>query len=217
MMNRNPEVGLFHQLASQSQVRNIVSNAQPHLKPTPFIVGKKTEPYSKLRTSKVMYLNEHLWDAAKTLSNTLQNATGFSLYKTPHDSENFQAMNYGMGGKISGHWDTIGHDSIHKSTEVPSLGGRRFVTMMTYLTGVEAGGRTVFPQLGISVKPESGSTLYWFSIGPQDNMDTRAIHLGCPVLFGNKWIVNKWVKWIAQQKKFSCSHHKTYFSVVNAT
>ena len=32
---------------------------------------------------------------------------------------------------------------------------------MLYLSTVEAGGRTIFPKLGLSVAPEEGSLLYW--------------------------------------------------------
>ncbi len=212
LLNKEPEVGLFHQLASKSQIEAVIQNATPYLKPTPYSLNQKTMPYSKLRTSKVMYQNEFLWQAAMQVSNNIQNATGFQLYKTPYDSENYQVMNYGLGGKISGHWD-ISSQSSENSADATIWGGRRLVTMMTYLTDVELGGRTVFPQLGLSVKPEAGSTLYWFSIGPHDNIDSRALHLGCPVLFGNKWIANKWVKWIAQQRKLPCSKESVHFSL----
>ena len=29
-------------------------------------------------------------------------------------------------------------------------------------------------------------------------MDSRMNHLGCPVLYGDKWIGNKWVRWQEQ-------------------
>ena len=32
---------------------------------------------------------------------------------------------------------------------------------MLYLSTVEAGGRTIFPKISLSVKPEAGSLLYW--------------------------------------------------------
>ena len=43
-------------------------------------------------------------------------------------------------------------------------GGPRFVTFMIYLSDVEAGGRTVFPTIGVSVPPEAGSALFWFNL-----------------------------------------------------
>ena len=44
-----------------------------------------------------------------------------------------------------------------------SLSGTRITTFMIYLSDVPLGGRTIFPQAGISVKPEAGSALYWYS------------------------------------------------------
>ena len=29
-------------------------------------------------------------------------------------------------------------------------------------------------------------------------------HLGCPVLYGDKWILNKWIRWKSQMMKFKC-------------
>ena len=43
-----------------------------------------------------------------------------------------------------------------------SLSGTRITTFMIYLSDVPLGGRTIFPQAGISVKPEAGSALYWY-------------------------------------------------------
>lgn len=35
---------------------------------------------------------------------------------------------------------------------------------MVYLSDVEAGGRTVFPTIGLSVEPSAGSALFWFNL-----------------------------------------------------
>ena len=138
-------------------------------------------------------------------------------------------MNYGIGGKISGHADSQGKNIViskpievtednmvteHRtSSEDTQFGGVRFVTFMIYLTSVEAGGHTIFPQAGISVKPVMGSALFWYNIGAQNNFDSRIFHLGCPVLYGNKWIANKWVKLLSQFKEFSCSIKNQYYSI----
>ena len=136
---------------------------------------------------------------------------------------------------------------------------------MLYLSTVEAGGRTIFPKISLSVKPEAGSLLYWHircishcwvgedwsdssnvlsvlslnhslltasglraisnmfesvhTITQPPNfhldtlslivwrrsdgsMDSRMHHLGCPVLYGDKWIGNKWIRWHEQVPPF---------------
>ena len=30
----------------------------------------------------------------------------------------------------------------------------------------------------------------------------RMLHLGCPVVYGNKWIANKWVRWKEQMNRY---------------
>ncbi len=35
---------------------------------------------------------------------------------------------------------------------------------MIYLTDVDAGGRTIFPQLGLSASPVEGDALFWFNL-----------------------------------------------------
>ena len=87
------------------------------------------------------------------------------------------------------------------------------MTFMVYLSNVPSGGRTVFPQLGISVKPVQGSALFWFNIGSNMHYDTRVTHLGCPVMYGNKWIANKWIKILAQFQHYPCNDKKKHYNV----
>ena len=51
---------------------------------------------------------------------------------------------------------------VLKSKKITTLkyGGTRFITFMVYLSNVLSGGRTVFPQLGISVQPVKGILLF---------------------------------------------------------
>ena len=44
---------------------------------------------------------------------------------------------------------------------------------MLYLSTVEAGGRTIFPKLGLSVAPEEGSLLYWHIRWPHMRLNVR--------------------------------------------
>jgi prolyl 4-hydroxylase len=55
----------------------------------------------------------------------------------------------------------------------------------------------------LSVEPEAGSLLYWHVRRPNSQADTRMTHMGCPVLYGNKWIVNKWIN--ANEQMNRCS------------
>ena len=91
-------------------------------------------------------------------------------------------------------------------------------TAMLYLTSVSAGGRTIFPRLGLSIQPKAGNLVFWstrlsrrgqgqggwvtfflhFFRRSDGTIDPRMDHQGCPVLYGNKWIANKWIRWTEQ-------------------
>ena len=84
-------------------------------------------------------------------------------------------------------------------------GGERLSTVMMYLSTPEEGGRTVFPQIGVSVRPQAGTAVMWMNIRSGGVFDTRVLHMGCPVLRGDKWIANKLVLWTNQMFNYPCS------------
>ena len=69
---------------------------------------------------------------------------------------------------------------------------------MMYLSNLELGGNTIFPNIGLSVKPTKGTALFWFNFNETMQDYNEIIHMGCPVIRGNKWIANKWIKFSAQ-------------------
>ena len=106
--NHNPEIGLFHEFMTAIETQNIQELARGKMKSTPCsYVGGSTN-YHKLRTSKVMYMNENLVPEAMVFSKRIELATRFKLNAEKYASENFQVMNYGLGGKINLHDDTAG-------------------------------------------------------------------------------------------------------------
>ena len=68
-------------------------------------------------------------------------------------------MNYGLGGTVQGHLDTVATDQhfyqdARKTHLLSQTGGERLMTGMVYLSDVELGGNTVFPQIGLAVRPQ---------------------------------------------------------------
>ena len=53
-------------------------------------------------------MSERKESIAKRLSDKVQLATRFNIYRNYFDSENYQVMNYGIGGAINGHLDSTG-------------------------------------------------------------------------------------------------------------
>ena len=55
-----------------------------------------------------MYMNELLVPEAMELSRKVSQITRYRLKEEIYASENFQIMNYGIGGRISTHLDSSG-------------------------------------------------------------------------------------------------------------
>ena len=84
---------------------------------TPYFIKGSNERFSKARTSKIKFLNEILVPEAMVISKRIELLTKFRLYHDMFSSENYQVMNYGIGGKISPHVDSQGQfPQIHTNT-----------------------------------------------------------------------------------------------------
>merc|ERR1739848_50483 len=60
-------------------------------------------------------------------------------------------------------------------------------------------GEIIDPVSGASgLEKLTSSLMYWHLRRTDGSTDSRMNHLGCPVLFGDKWIGNKWVRWQEQ-------------------
>ncbi|KAH8020981.1 hypothetical protein HPB51_011348 [Rhipicephalus microplus] len=147
-----------------------------------------------------------LWDSdsdrLQRLSRRISITTGLSL----ESAEAYQVANYGLGGHYTPHMDAHNFEKVADHVDIAD--GNRLATMLVYLSNVAAGGATAFVNLGIAVKPRVGDALFWYDVEPYDGSefpeqmsfwhqkrraDTLTTHVGCPVLWGSKWIVTKWI------------------------
>lgn len=102
--------------------------------------------------------------------------------------ESFQVLKYETGQRYTVHHD-YGIEDKHLAC------GPRILTFFLYLSDVEEGGETSFPQMGIAVKPKKGSAVLWPSVldaSPEDQ-DPRTVHEAKPVIKGLKVAANSWI------------------------
>ena len=118
-LHQNPEIALVHNLISENESLRMRELARGKMKSTPYTIGGEETTFSKGRTSKVMYMNEKRVPIAMAISKKIELATRFKLSHEQFASENFQVMNYGIGGKISGHTDSAGEANTKTVSDTP--------------------------------------------------------------------------------------------------
>ncbi|KAL1444912.1 hypothetical protein MTO96_045321 [Rhipicephalus appendiculatus] len=155
------------------------------------------------RINKVSWLWDIQHPFLSSLGSRISLASGLSL----ESSEAYQVANYGLGGHYTAHNDA--RDFEQAADVWYTRNGNRVATMLLYLTDVSRGGATAFVHLQLAVKPRRGSALFWYDLAPYSGNDgpvhfsfwhqKRAVeqltaHVGCPVLWGTKWIATKWIR-----------------------
>ena len=73
-------------------------------------------------------------------------------------------------------------------------GGQRIATLIIYLSDVESGGATIFPELDFEVFPRKGGAVYFSYCDRHTRLDRMTLHGGAPVERGEKWIATVWYR-----------------------
>ena len=89
-LNHEPEVNLLYDFISENEIHKLKVAVKDKLVTTPYLVDGKEKTFSKLRISKIKYINEISDDNARKISQKIEMATQFVLFKTLFDSENYQ-------------------------------------------------------------------------------------------------------------------------------
>ena len=107
--------------------------------------------------------------------------------------EPLQILHYQPGGEYKPHFDYF-DPALPGNEAVLKHGGQRIATLVMYLNDVEAGGSTVFPEVGLDVLPRRGHAVYFAYTTDEGQLDKRSLHGGSPVSAGEKWIATKWFR-----------------------
>jgi prolyl 4-hydroxylase len=108
-------------------------------------------------------------------------------------AETMQGQRYFVGQEFKAHHDFFHPDQDYWERE-RLAGGQRTWTAMIFLDQPEAGGNTVFPELGFGVRPQAGRMLIWNNATPDGALNHKTLHAGTQVEAGVKHIVTKWYR-----------------------
>ncbi|XP_076994504.1 prolyl 4-hydroxylase subunit alpha-2 isoform X3 [Tamandua tetradactyla] len=202
-----PHIVRYYDVMSDEEIERIKEIAKPKLARAT-VRDPKTGvlTVASYRVSKSSWLEENDDPVVAQVNRRMQHITGLTV-KT---AELLQVANYGMGGQYEPHFDfsrrpfdsglkTEGNrlatflNYSHEQDAFKRLGtGNRVATFLNYMSDVEAGGATVFPDLGAAIWPKKGTAVFWYNLLRNGEGDYRTRHAACPVLVGCKWVSNKW-------------------------
>ncbi|KAK8681531.1 hypothetical protein V6N13_053933 [Hibiscus sabdariffa] len=196
-----PRAFLYHNFLSKEECEYLIKIAKPFMKKSS-VVDTKT---GKRKDSRFVLSAgyEIKWTVLVFHCIFL---SFFMTSKSIEHGEGLQVLHYEVGQKYDPHFDYfLDSFNIRKA-------GQRMATMLMYLTDVEEGGETVFPNAkgnvsdvpwwdelsecgkrGLAVKPKMGNALLFWSMRPNATVDPSSLHGGCPVIKGDKWSSTKWM------------------------
>ena len=155
---------------------------------------------SKVRTSSGTFLSKGQDEIISRIEKRVAQVTMIPL----DNQEGLQILNYQNGQEYQPHYDFF-HDAVNADA---AHGGQRVVTVLMYLSTVEEGGETVFPQAdkkvsgegwsdcaknGFGVKAFNGDAVMFYSLKPDGSTDPSSMHGSCPTTKGSKWSATKWI------------------------
>ncbi|XP_066501566.1 prolyl 4-hydroxylase subunit alpha-2-like isoform X1 [Hoplias malabaricus] len=195
----NPHIVRYLEALSDEEITKIKELAKPRLARAT-VRDPKTGVLTTAhyRVSKSAWLEEDEDPVIARVNQRMEDVTGLSV----NTAELLQVANYGVGGQYEPHFDFSRKD---EPDAFKSLGtGNRVATFLNYMSDVEAGGATVFPDFGAAIWPRKGTSVFWYNLFRSGEGDYRTRHAACPVLVGSKWVSNKWFHERGQEFRRPC-------------
>ncbi|XP_068600234.1 prolyl 4-hydroxylase subunit alpha-2-like isoform X2 [Brachionichthys hirsutus] len=150
------------------------------------------------RVSKSAWLEEEDDPVIARVNQRIADISGLTV----DTAELLQVANYGVGGQYEPHYDFSRKDEPDAFKRLGT--GNRVATFLNYMSDVEAGGATVFPDFGAAIWPRKGTAVFWYNLFKSGEGDYRTRHAACPVLIGSKWVSNKWIHERGQEFRRPC-------------
>ncbi|XP_064838335.1 prolyl 4-hydroxylase subunit alpha-2 isoform X1 [Oncorhynchus masou masou] len=195
----SPHIVRYLNALSDQEIEKIKELAKPRLARATVrdpITGILTT--ANYRVSKSAWLEGEEDPVIERVNQRIEDITGL----TTQTAELLQIANYGVGGQYEPHFD---FSRKEEPDAFKTLGtGNRVATFLNYMSDVEAGGATVFPDFGAAIYPKKGTAVFWYNLFRSGEGDYRTRHAACPVLVGSKWVSNKWIHERGQEFRRPC-------------
>ena len=184
----SPRVLVFGGLLSDAECDEMIDQSRRRLARSETVqTDTGSSEINAARTSEGMFFERGEFEVCARIE-----ARMAALLRWPiENGEGLQILRYRPGAEYKPHYDYF--DPAQPGT--PALlarGGQRVASLICYLNTPEAGGATVFPDIGLEVAPVQGNGVFFSYDRPHPS--TRTLHGGAPVDAGEKWVATKWLR-----------------------
>lgn len=201
-----PRIVVFPGFIDKARCDHVIDLANQRLFPSglAYRAGEHVTSEQEVRTSKGTFLAAEE-DHAGILA-WIEERIAAATMLPAQNGEAFNVLRYENMQHYDSHYDTFDPKDFGPQ---PS---QRIATVLLYLSEVEEGGETVFKREGkgngervitdwrscddgsFMYKPRQGDAVLFWAVDPSGKIDPHALHGGCPVRKGVKWVATKWIR-----------------------
>ncbi|XP_065867596.1 prolyl 4-hydroxylase 1 isoform X1 [Euphorbia lathyris] len=196
----SPRIIVLHNFLSVEECDYLRALASPRLQVSTVVDSKTGKGIkSNVRTSSGMFLNPD--EREYPMVQAIEKRISVYSHVPVENGERLQILRYEKDQFYRPH-----HDYFSDTFNI-KRGGQRVATMLMYLSDNVEGGETFFPGAGsgectcggkmvqgLSIKPNKGDAVLFWSMGLDGQSDPKSLHGGCEVLSGEKWSATKWMR-----------------------
>jgi prolyl 4-hydroxylase len=181
------EMYILDDFLTADECERLIEVMKPNVRPSTITNDKEPDKY--FRTSKTCDLGRTNDPQAAEIDARICCILGLN----PSYSEEMQGQLYDIGEEFKPHTDWFTPDT-EEYDRFAGKQGQRTWTFMIYLNDVESGGETSFDNIGMMIRPKTGTAVFWNNLYADGQPNPDAIHHALPVQAGYKAVVTKWFR-----------------------
>ncbi|MGH8443619.1 MAG: 2OG-Fe(II) oxygenase, partial [Solimonas sp.] len=190
MRAERPAIAVLDGVLDDEECAAVIALARPRLTPSTVVDPDSGDDVAaEHRNSEGMFFRLAETPLIERLDRRISALMGLPMAH----GEGLQVLRYGPGAQSTPHFDFLLPSNEANRASI-ARSGQRVATLVVYLNEVEAGGETVFPELGWAVAPRRGHAVYFEYCNSAQQLDPKSLHAGAPVTRGEKWALTKWMR-----------------------
>jgi prolyl 4-hydroxylase len=189
ILSKNPKIILIENFITKEEADHLIEIADKIKQPS--TIDSKDNPYTlvnNIRSSESAHLGKSRDNIVKNIEEKACEYVGLNT----HHLEPMQVVVYEKGQKFNPHYDFFSSDSQDILTK-----GNRNKTILVYLNDIQEdfGGATVFPKIGLKIRPKAYSALYFENMNGSE-VDYNTLHAGEELVTDKlkKYAINIWFR-----------------------